>query len=245
MELVEFFTNQLKLVNEEYANKTRFFQELAFQIETENEENVVITLMQGLQFQNASQVPFLIEVYTTKLFDAFKVWANVIKNMSDKEFTEGESKFYFRMATPTVSQKFLDTEGNYAEIVSIFGTITEMRNGDDLATCEIDGELMDVKQWAIVSASGVDSEQNSADFVNKSTVINTANTFRFTFNQLNDTLNLKLYNVRKGIISPNTSFTLKLTWSSGLVETHIVKIPTHSISGEYGAVPSRTVDFIN
>jgi len=241
MNLVDFIAEHLP---DDYSFKIT--KELSFEFE-DNCDNAILKTQQGKQYQKGVIMPVFLTIITKDTNTTVDIWNAWVKEVSDKDYQEGTNNFYMIFQTPSVSQVFDEHSANFYSTISIIGTVVVTENVMDIKKLEIDGDEITVNDWTYKMTNTIDSEQpvdGSDDFINTSEV--TASIINMqvtTFNEDYATIRQKLTNMRKNIVSPNSTFHIKVTWSDDSYEEHDMKCTSQAFQKTRGSILLVTLDF--
>lgn len=210
-------------------------------------DNVIIRKNQGNQYTRGVVVPISIMITTKNVSNAFDIWKNWVMDVSDKDYNEESSteNYYMMFMTPSVVQLFDEISNNYYQVLTIIGTIVVTYGVLDIKKLEIDNQEVDINELSYQLVNQPDISQTiTGGNLSVTTIENSVLSFTLnTFLTNEGNLGLKLLNMRKGIISGDTSFSIKFTYNNGDVENIDMKLTSQNIVKTRGSITLLSLAF--
>ena len=206
---------------------------------------IVIKYLNGSNYRDSVIQPIQLVIYTTDvptIKSALDVWTKQYNNTDYLDGFDYVKQFY---STPMVLSTFSAIQDNYTSQILISGTLMISENISQIKTVEIDGNEYETADRNIHYIATPDTQREDGEEIS-STYIKSA-MVKFTCSKVNkgDVLGQKLRNLRRGDISKNTTFAIKLTFTDNeTVEEYTMRLDSQTLNDVNSALPTISLSFI-
>lgn len=206
--------------------------------------NVVITKLPSNVFSYHSVLEYQIDFYTDKPETIEDELYNFVSDNNGIGFVNAFNVFYPLFTTPTPMEKDVAIGSNFYTRFVIFGKITVFNEVSDIRKLEIDGEQIDFLTISLPYNVQFSSVKRSGQELNGSVkeIASTQLTFS-TVPQSSKFFFSKIKRIRQGLLSGQTAFAIKLTFTDETIEEYTMICTTSILNSGRGLVPSTNFTF--
>jgi len=206
---------------------------------------VVIKYLQGSIYQDSTIQPIQLAVYTDDLPATKTLLETITKAYNDVSFTDGLDYVKQFYGTPLLLSAYQPAGNNYTSQYIVSVTLIISSNISDIKTVMIDGDIYTTTSRNLNYVAGIDNQRDATGYINTTEVVNGIIKFSCTLICRGDILNTKIRNIRTGIISGNTLFSIKVKFTDNDVEElYNMKLDSSSVNSNNQALPVLSLSFI-
>jgi hypothetical protein len=207
---------------------------------------IVIKLLSGTNFQNSKVQPIQLFVFTNDVVDTKSLLDIFTASYNNAPFTTDENEYIQQIySTPMLVTAFDTTGNNYTHQFLVSGSLLVSNNVSEIKQVKIDNVLYETTQRVLSFSAQIDNQRVSSSFINTSQITYATIKFNCQMIHKNNTLLSKLRGIRSGVLSPNTTFAVKLIYNDNDVEeTYDMKIDNFTLTSENQALPILSLSFI-
>jgi hypothetical protein len=209
----------------------------------DNAITVVIKNNGGAVNGNVKFMPIQFDIYSSlDVQETLAVFNEFVNRYSNTYMNLGLDFYKQDYNTPVVATNFLDV-GTTKSYIYITGTLLITTDISDVKEIWIDNKLINHLQCDVIySASFNPAKASGEDFVE--TLLESASlTINMRMFCQNDVFSQQLKLIRRGELSPNHEFLIKLVYNDATEEVHRMKVTAFSDTHDVTNAPIRVVNF--
>lgn len=206
---------------------------------------LIIKYLNGTNYQDSKVQPIQIAVYTDDLVATKATLDTFTNEKNNSPFYDNTDYVQQIYTTPMLLTPFDPTGNNYTHQFIINATLLISSNVNEIKEVHIDGVKYETTQRNFSYVGQADNQRNANAFLNTSNITYGSLQFNCQMILKNNALNSKLKLIRTDSSDLDTSFTIKLVYSSNNdQETYAMKLSNMTINSENQSLPILSLTFV-
>ena len=213
----------------------------------DNDIIVVYKKLAGAVNGNVRFMPIQFEVYSAnnEVNDTMEIFNRFVDEKSNTSFVLGLDYMKQDYNTPVDMTNFLEVGSGFRAYIYVSGTLMITSNISDVKGIKINGKEINYTNVAITYVAQATQSKKSGDNLQTSMLSNANLQITITGFCNADVFNSQLSLIRQGVLSPNTEFSVELTFTDNdFIETYNCRVINYTKQYDITNPPTKVVVFV-